>query len=99
MDQPRHLRDDCLSALENYAREARKTCELLGEIGLTRASAERLLPILAQAEVERDSKEFYLSVRQCLCEAAMNALEVPGPTRTSAFAGERPDQRSLVQSP
>jgi hypothetical protein len=68
MPQIRCLRDKCVMAFGNYAREARKTCELLGDLEDDPASLERLLAVIAQTQVEDRAREAYLLLRQQLFE-------------------------------
>jgi hypothetical protein len=65
------LRDECLSALLNYARQAKKTCELLGEIEGNSLSLERLLAILAQTQAEDAVQQSYMELRQRLFDMSI----------------------------
>jgi hypothetical protein len=58
------LRDECLTALGNYVRQAQQTCELLGAIESTPPSLDRLLAILAQTQAEDNVQQSYLVLRQ-----------------------------------
>jgi len=69
MIQLQSLREECLAALANYAREAQKTCELLGEIEDTTPSLDRLLSVSAQAQAEDNALKSYLVLRERLFEA------------------------------
>jgi hypothetical protein len=69
MIQLQSLRDECLTALANYAREAQKTCELLGEIEGTTPSLDRLLSVSAQAQAEDNAMKSYFVLRERLFEA------------------------------
>ena len=60
------LRDHCLNALGNYVRQARKTCELLGDIECNGPSVDRLLAILEQIQAEDEVQGSYLLLRQQL---------------------------------
>jgi len=66
MTERQLLRDECLSALLNYARQAKKTCQLLGEIEGNSLSLERLLAILEQTQVEDEVQRSYMTLRQRL---------------------------------
>jgi hypothetical protein len=65
------LRDECLSALLNYVRQAKKTCELLGEIEGNSLSLERLLAILAQTQAEDEVQQSYMELRQRLFDMSI----------------------------
>lgn len=73
MIQLQLLRDECLTALGNYARQAQKTCELLGGIEGTVPSMDRLLAILAQTEAEDKVQKEYLVLRQRLFDVLNEA--------------------------
>jgi hypothetical protein len=62
------LCDKCLSAFGNYAQEAQKTCGLLGELGDSSVTLEKLLAILAQTQVEDQAQEAYQLLRHQLFE-------------------------------
>jgi hypothetical protein len=68
MPQVRCLRDQCIMAFSNYAREARKTSGLLGDLKDDPASLERLFAVLEQKQVEDGAREAYLLLRQQLFE-------------------------------
>jgi hypothetical protein len=87
------LSEECLGACENYAREARKTCQLLGYAALTAPSGEQLLAILSQAQIESDLRELYVSLRRTLCEALTNGVEVSGSASETPFLEIDGDQR------
>lgn len=87
------LREECLAAFDNYSREARKTCELLGETEFTEPSGEQLLAILSQAQVESDLRELYVSLRRRLCETVANGVEVSGSGLETPFVEIDRDQR------
>jgi orotidine-5'-phosphate decarboxylase len=84
---------ECLAAFQNYAREARKTCQLLGEAELTAPSGEQLLAILSQARIESDVRELYASLRQRLCKALASGVEVSGTELETPFLEIDADQR------
>jgi hypothetical protein len=63
------LREECLAALGHYAREAQKTCELLGEIEGAAPSLDQLLSVSAQSQCEDNALESYLLLRQRLFDA------------------------------
>jgi hypothetical protein len=67
------LRDECLSALLNYVRQAKKTCELLGEIEGNSLLLERLLAILAQTQAEDKVQQSYMALRQRLFDMSIGA--------------------------
>ena len=69
MTQIQLLREECLAALGHYAREAHKTCELLGEIEGTAPSLDQLLSVSAQSQCEDNALESYLLLRQRLFDA------------------------------
>ena len=75
MIQLQSLREECLTALANYAREAQKTCELLGEIEDTTPSLDRLLSVSAQAQAEDNALKSYLVLRERLFEA-WNGIDI-----------------------
>jgi hypothetical protein len=87
------LSEECLAALENYAREARKTCQLLGEAELASPSGEQLLAILSQARIESDLRELYVSLRQRLCKTLASGVEVSGTGLETPFLEIEGDQR------
>jgi hypothetical protein len=87
------LGEECLEAFENYAREARKTCQLLGEAELTAPSGEQLLAILSQAQIESDLRELYVSLRRSLCKALAKGVEVSGSALETPFLEIDGDQR------
>ena len=60
------LRDDCLVALENYARQAQKTCALLGDAEDPAPALDRLLALAAQTKAEDSEQQVYLNLRQRL---------------------------------
>lgn len=60
------LREECLVALGNYARQAQKTCELLGEVEDPGDPLNRLLAIAAQTKAEDSEQQVYLTLRQRL---------------------------------
>lgn len=93
MSRQQSLGEECLAALENYAREARKTCQLLGEAELTAPSGERLLAILSQARIESDLRELYVSLRRRLCKALANGVEVCGSALETPFLEIDGDQQ------
>lgn len=72
MSQVHCLTDKCLTAFENYTREAEKTCGLLGELECGPASLDRLLAILEQTQIEGQAQEAYLLLRQQLFELLQN---------------------------
>jgi hypothetical protein len=63
------LREECLTALRHYAREAQRTCELLGEIEGAAPSLDQLLSVSAQSQCEDNALESYLLLRQRLFDA------------------------------
>jgi hypothetical protein len=63
------LREECLAALSHYAREAQKTCELLGDIEGTAPTLDQLLSVSAQTQCEDNALESYLLLRQRLFDA------------------------------
>jgi len=67
--QIRLLREECLAALSHYAREAQKTCELLGDIEGTAPTLDQLLSVSAQTQCEDNALESYLLLRQRLFDA------------------------------
>jgi hypothetical protein len=69
MIQIQSLREECLTALANYAREAQKTCELLGEIEGTKPSLDQLLSVCAQAKAEDNALKSYLVLRHRFFDA------------------------------
>jgi len=69
MTQIQLLREECLAALGQYAREAQKTCELLGEIEGSAPSLDQLLSVSAQSQCEDNALESYLLLRQRLFDA------------------------------
>src|SRR4029077_18968399 len=81
MTKRQALRDECLNALANYARQAQKTCELLGDLQGNAPSLDRLLAILAQTQAEDQVQESYMVLRQrffgLLNETAFLAPESP----------------------
>jgi hypothetical protein len=87
------LSEECLAAFENYAREARRTCQLLGEAEVTAPSGEQLLAILSQAQIESDLRELYASLRQRLCKALASGVEVSGAGLETPFLEIDADQR------
>jgi hypothetical protein len=63
------LRDQCITAFQNYAQEAQKTCGLLGDLeNSSEPALDRLLAILAQTQVEDQAQETYVLLRQRLFE-------------------------------
>lgn len=62
------LRDKCLTAFGNYAHEAQKTCELLGDVEESSDPLGWLLAILAQTQAEEHAQAAYLLLRQELFE-------------------------------
>lgn len=66
MIQIQLLREECLTALGHYAREAQKTCELLGDVEGTAPSLDQLLSVSAQTQCEDNALESYLVLRQRL---------------------------------
>ena len=85
MSESQSLRRQCLTAFENYAREARKTCELLGAVEFSAPSAQQLLAVLWQAQIESEVKEVYFAMRRRLCEALANGVEIEGPPLEASF--------------
>jgi hypothetical protein len=85
VSQSQSLSEKCIAAFENYAREARKTCQLLGEAELTAPSGDQLLAILSQAKIESDLRELYLSLRRCLCKVLTNGVEVSAAAMETPF--------------
>ena len=69
MTQIQLLCEECLAALGHYAREAQKTCELLGEIEGTAPSLDQLLSVSAQSQCEDNALESYMLLRQRLFDA------------------------------
>jgi hypothetical protein len=63
------LREECVAALGHYAREAQKTCELLGDMEGTAPSLDQLLSASAQTQCEDNALESYLLLRQRLFDA------------------------------
>jgi len=63
------LREECLAALEHYAHEAQKTCELLGDVEGAAPSLDQLLSVSAQTQCEDNALESYLLLRQRLFDA------------------------------
>ena len=63
------LREECLAALNHYAQEAQKTCELLGDVEGTAPSLDQLLSVSAQSQCEDGALESYLVLRQRLFDA------------------------------
>jgi hypothetical protein len=63
------LREECLTALAQYAREAQKTCELLGDVEGTAPSLDQLLSVSAQTQCEDNALESYMLLRQRLFDA------------------------------
>jgi hypothetical protein len=84
------LCDECLTALANYARQAQKTCELLGDIQDNAPSLDRLLAILEQTQAEDQVQESYMILRQrlfdVLNETAFLDSESPRATRNATMA-------------
>lgn len=66
MTQLKSLREECLTALEAYARQAQKTCELLAESETPEPSMDRLFAVVAQTENENRQQHEYLMLRQRL---------------------------------
>jgi hypothetical protein len=66
MTQLQSLREECLSALEAYARQAQKTCELLADSETPEPSVDRLFAVVAQTENEDKQQHTYLRLRQRL---------------------------------
>jgi len=93
VSQSQSLVEKCIAAFENYAREARKTCQLLGEAELTAPSGDRLLAILCQAQIETDLREQYISLRRRLCKVLTNGFEVSAAARETPFLEIDGDQR------
>jgi hypothetical protein len=93
VSQPQSLGEECIAAFENYAREARKTCQLLGEAELTAPSGNQLLAILSQAQIETDLRELYLSLRRRLCKVLTNGVEVSAAAMETPFLEIDGDQR------
>jgi hypothetical protein len=60
------LREERLVALENYTRQAQKTCELLGEVEEPAQALDRLLAIAAETQAEDSEQQVYLGLRQRL---------------------------------
>jgi len=87
------LAEECLAAFENYSREARKTCQLLGEAEVTASSGEQLLAILSQAQVESELREVYISLRRRLCKVLANGVEVSGSALETPFLEIDGDQQ------
>ena len=85
MSESQSIREQCLRAFENYVREARKTCELLGTVEFTTPSVEQLVAILSQARIESDLKEVYCAMRRRLCEALADGVEIWGPALEASF--------------
>lgn len=94
MSESQSLRRQCLEAFENYAREARKTCELLGAVEFTAPSGQQLLAILSQAQIESEVKEVYFAMRRRLCEALAEGVEISGPALEAPFPEIDRDQRA-----
>lgn len=69
MIQLQSLREECLTALANYAREAQKTCELFDAIEGTKPSLDLLLSVSAQARAEDNALRSYFELRQRLFDA------------------------------
>lgn len=85
MGRRQSLAEECLAALENYAREARQTCQLLGEAELTGPSGDQLRAILSQAQIESDLRELYISLRRRLCKVLTNGVEVSAAALETPF--------------
>lgn len=66
MTQLESLREECLTALETYARQAQKTCELLADTETPEPSVDRLFAVVAQTENEDKQQHEYLMLRQRL---------------------------------
>ena len=94
MSGQQSLREECLAAFDNYVREARKTCELLGEAEFTAPSGEQLIAILHQAQVESDLRERYVCLRRRLCETVTDGVEVSGSALETPFVEIDRDQRA-----
>ena len=72
------LRNECMTALRNYADEAQRTCELLSAEKDFELPLERLLSICAQTQAENSAHIRYLSLRQRLMKSGCG--EVSGLT-------------------
>ena len=68
MTQLQSLREECLTALEAYTRQAQKTCELLADLEGPEPSLDRLFAVAAQTENEDKQQHAYLMLRQRLFE-------------------------------
>jgi hypothetical protein len=84
MTQLQSLRDECLAALGNYASQAQKTCELLGEMEGRATSLDRLLAVVAQTQLEDEVQHLYLELRQRLFDFFYRT-EFPGPEPVRAL--------------
>ena len=93
MNQPQSLGQECIAAFEKYAREARKTCQLLGEAELTALSGDQLLTILCQAQIESDLRELYISLRRRLCKVLTDGVEASAAAMETRFWEIDGDQR------
>jgi hypothetical protein len=69
MIQVQRLREECLIALDSYAREAVKTCGLLDDIEGTTPTLDQLLSVSAQGQAEDNALQAYLLLRQRLFDA------------------------------
>jgi hypothetical protein len=66
MTQLQSLREECLTALEAYTRQAQKTCELLADVESPEPSLDRLFAVVAQTKTEDKQQHEYLMLRQRL---------------------------------
>lgn len=66
MTQLQSLREECLTALEAYTRQAQKTCELLADMESPEPSLDRLVAVAAQTENEDKQQHAYLMLRERL---------------------------------
>lgn len=69
MIQVQRLREESMIALDSYAREAQRTCELLDHIEGTTPTLDQLLSVSAQTQAEENALQAYLLLRQRLFDA------------------------------
>lgn len=69
MIQVQRLLEECTVALDSYARQARRTCELLDHTEGTTPTLDQLLSVSAQTQAEDDALQAYLLLRQRLFDA------------------------------
>jgi hypothetical protein len=66
MPRIQSLHDMCVKALENYAQEAQKTCELLCDLEGNPDTLDRLLALMERTQIEDQAQRAYLLLRQQL---------------------------------